>query len=144
MVTVAVRSRVVGGSNPDDQLSQVALDLLNETLTIAELIAHTVEEQIRDLELQRKLDNDHIQQILNRQYLTDAEVQAQAQDGAIKMPKVEKRGVDYHIQTAQTAFQKGVYVIVIDGVQADALDSMVTLKPASKITFLRLTPLVGG
>jgi hypothetical protein len=144
MLTVAVRSRVVGGSNPDDHLSQVALDLLNETLTIRELIAHTVEEQIRDLELQRKLDNDHIQQILNRQYLTDAEVQAQAQDGVIKMPKVDKRGVEYHIQTAQTAFQKGVYVIVIDGVQADALDSMVTLKPTSKITFLRLTPLVGG
>ena len=144
MFTVAVRSHVVGASNPNDHLSQVALALLNETLTIGELIAHTVEEQIRDLELQRKLDTDHIQQILNRQYMTDAEVQAQAQEGAIKMPKVDKRSVEYHIQTAQTAFQKGVYVIVIDGVQADALDSMVTLKPTSKITFLRLTPLVGG
>lgn len=144
MFTLQVRSRIVG---TDDHLPNVALSLLTETLTIRELIANTVEEQIRDLQLQRQMDIESIRNILSRQYLTDAEIQAQAQTGAIKMPELPDNSpifITQETEKALTAFEKGVYVIVIDGKQAQSLDDTVTLKPTSKVTFLRLTPLKGG
>jgi len=145
MVTIQVRSRTIGTTQTP--LPPVAFDLLNETLTIRELIAHAVEEQIHELQIQQKLDTQAVQHILNRQYLTNAEIQAQAKHGAVKMPEpMEIRTIDIsrQIRKATEAFEKGVYVIVIDGEQAESLDQMVMLKPTSKITFLRLTPLVGG
>ncbi|MCL4255374.1 MAG: hypothetical protein KJ043_16560 [Anaerolineae bacterium] len=144
MFTIQVRSRIIGGDAP---LPNVALDLLTETLTIRDLITHTVEEQIRDLRIQRQMDFDNIQHILNRQYLTDAEIQAQAKTGAIKMPELPNDSPIFIIQETEkalTAFEKGVYVIIIDGEQAQSLNDTVTLKPTSKVTFLRLTPLKGG
>lgn len=145
MVTIQVRSRSIGTTQTP--LPPVAFDLLNETLTIRELIAHAVEEQIHELQIQQKLDTQAVQHILNRQYLTNAEIQAQAKHGAVKMPEpleVQTIDISRQIRKATEAFEKGVYVIVIDGEQAEALDQTVMLRPTSKITFLRLTPLVGG
>ncbi len=145
MVTIQVRSRTIGTTQTP--LPPVAFDLLTETLTIRELIAHAVEEQIYELQIQQKLDTQSVQHILNRQYLINAEIQAQAKLGAVKMPEpieIRKIDVSRQIRKATEAFEKGVYVIVIDGEQADSLDQTVMLNPTSKITFLRLTPLVGG
>jgi len=145
MVTIQVRSRTIGTTQTP--LPPVAFDLLNETLTIRELIAHTVEEQIYELQIQQHIDTQAVQNILNRQYMTNAEIQAQAKMGAVKMPEpldIPKIDVSRQIRKATEAFEKGVYVIVIDGEQAEALDQTVMLRPTSKITFLRLTPLVGG
>lgn len=144
MFTIQIRSRIIGG---EASVPNVALDLLTETLTIRDLITHTVEEQIRDLHIQRQMDFDNIQHILNRHYLTDVEIQAQAQTGAIKMPELPDNSpifITQETEKALTAFEKGVYVIVIDGEQAQSLNDTVTLRPTSKVTFLRLTPLKGG
>lgn len=145
MFTIQVRSRMIGTTQTP--LPAVALELLTETVTIRELIAHAVEEQIHELQTQQHIDVQAVQHILNRQYMTNAEIQAQAKHGVVKMPEpTEMMQIDVskQIRKAIEAFEKAVYIIVIDGEQADSLDTVVTLKPTSKITFLRLTPLIGG
>jgi hypothetical protein len=148
MPIVEVRSRIIGAVNTDDQPASVALDLLNETLTVRELIAHAVEEQIRDLLIHRKLDANRVQHILERQYLTQSEVEQQAVQGAIKRPSEPRQPgqIDHRaeVRKALTAFERGTIIVVVDGRPVETLDEMVTLSATSKATFMRLTPLVGG
>jgi hypothetical protein len=97
--------------------------------------------------IHRKLDAEKARRILERQYLTDAEIKEQIKQGAVKHPsnkapsKIKSR---IEINNALTAFDQGVYVIVVDGQQVESLDDTITLTPHSKITFMKMTPLVGG
>jgi hypothetical protein len=147
MFNIAVKSKVVGARPDFEPVPDIFLDLLEETLTVGDLIARTVEEQIRDLLLNRRLDAERARAILDRQYLTDADVRAQAERGAIKFPINPddiQIDVDEAVRTARAAFQRGVVLIVVDGVQADSLDQTLHLHSTSRANFVRLTPLVGG
>lgn len=147
MLKVEVRSRIVGTFHPDEQPSNVAIDLLNEHLTVRELITQTVEEQVRDLLIHRKLDNEKARQILQRQYLTEEEIQKQATSGVVKQPSKKPHSyIDSAVQVnkAILAFDNGTFMIVVDGRQLEDLDEMIALSPSSKVTFVRMTPLVGG
>lgn len=149
MLQVEIRSKIVGSSPSEDQLPNIALELLNETLTIRELITHTVEEQVTEMLTKQKIEIETARRILQRQYLTEADIAQQAEQGAIRDPNVTpKKPAELDSKTevkkAVEAFEKNTYLIIIDGEQADSLDQVVTLSPTSKVTFLRLTPLVGG
>lgn len=48
------------------------------------------------------------------------------------------------IYVALAAFQKNGFFVLIDNVQAEDLDQTVVLKGNSRVSFLKLTPLVGG
>jgi hypothetical protein len=147
--TIEVRNKIVGSRHDEAQLPTVALDLLNEKLTVAELITMTVEEQVRDLLINRRLDAENARRALDRQYLTDEEARQQAERGAIRYPSAKPVNVPQldpteEVRKALDAFKKGVYLVYVDGYQPDTLDDVLTLNPGSKVTFLRMTPLVGG
>ena len=148
MFQVEVRSRIVG-SKTDDSPPAVTLDLLNETLTVAQLIEATVEEQIRDLQVTRKLDAERAAQVLNRQYMTHEEIDQAAQSGSIRLPNLKTpkpRAIDTasEIEKAKRAFTRKTVLIVVDSDQPEHLTDTITLTSTSKVTFVRLTPLVGG
>ncbi len=48
------------------------------------------------------------------------------------------------VYVALDAFQKNAYFVLIDNVQSESLDQDVVLKPDTRISFIKLTPLVGG
>jgi hypothetical protein len=149
MPAVEVRSRIVGASPSNPVPAPVILDLLTEKLTVAELIRATVTEQIRDLLLARQMDMSAVRDILERQYLTHADVQQQASEGFIHTPSArsaQTRAIDTQAEVAKaiTSFRSGVYCILVDGRQYDGLDEVVALEPRSRVTFLRVTPLIGG
>ena len=58
----------------------------------------------------------------------------------------ERKQVDAEKQvlTALDAFQKNGYFMLIDNVQAERLDQMVVINPSTTVSFIKLTPLVGG
>jgi glutaredoxin 2 len=58
----------------------------------------------------------------------------------------EKRQVDPEKQflTALDAFQKNGYFLLIDNIQAESLDQMVVINKNTTVSFVKLTPLVGG
>lgn len=147
MFNLAVKSKVIGARPEAEKLPDVFLDILEETLTVGELISRTVEEQIRDLTLTRRLEAEQARGILDRQYMTDADIRAQAARGAVKMPvhpNSQQIDVDEAIRKAKAAFERGVVLIVVDGVQAMSLDQVLHLHPTSRANFVRLTPLIGG
>jgi hypothetical protein len=48
------------------------------------------------------------------------------------------------VYVALDAFQKNGYFVLIDNIQSESLDQEVLLKAGTKISFIKLTPLVGG
>ena len=52
--------------------------------------------------------------------------------------------VEKQIYIALDAFQKNAYFILVDDQQVEDLDQRIFLKEGSAISFLKLTPLVGG
>jgi hypothetical protein len=58
----------------------------------------------------------------------------------------EKRKVDAEKQclVALDAFQKNGFFILIDNIQSESLEQMVVINTNTRISFIKLTPLVGG
>uniref|UniRef100_UPI0040498D68 hypothetical protein n=1 Tax=Flavobacterium sp. TaxID=239 RepID=UPI0040498D68 len=52
--------------------------------------------------------------------------------------------VEKQVYVALDAFQKNGFFILIDNEQLEELDQMVILKSTSRISFVKLTPLIGG
>lgn len=48
------------------------------------------------------------------------------------------------VYIALNAFQKNGYFVLIDNMQCEALEQKVTIKQNTTISFIKLTPLVGG
>lgn len=150
MIDIEVYSRIVGVPSDDVTLSPIVLKLFEEKITVAELIERTVEEQIRDLTLNRRLDAEKARRVLDRQYLTQREIDDQIEEsGALRFPtrravEGEHIKVANQVKRALQGFEEGAYLILVDGEQMQSLDEKILLGLHTKITFLRLTPLVGG
>jgi len=58
----------------------------------------------------------------------------------------EKRKVDpeKQVYTALEAFNKNGYFVLIDNLQAESLEQMIVINNKTTISFIKLTPLVGG
>jgi hypothetical protein len=58
----------------------------------------------------------------------------------------EKRKLDAEKQcfVALEAFQKNGFFLLIDNIQSESLDQMIVINEHTKISFIKLTPLVGG
>jgi hypothetical protein len=62
-------------------------------------------------------------------------------DSAEGRPDVEE---DDAVATALQAFEDGMYLVILDGVEHRELDAQVYLQPDSRLTFIRLTFLSGA
>ena len=60
------------------------------------------------------------------------------------LKKPRKIDPDKQIETALKAFSTNGFIILIDNQQVEQLDQKVNLSPDMNISFLKLTPLVGG
>jgi hypothetical protein len=61
-----------------------------------------------------------------------------------KLKKKQLIDEEKQVYVALDAFQKNGFFILIDNIQAENLDQQVLLKPTTSISFVKLTPLVGG
>jgi hypothetical protein len=151
MQSIEIRCRSLLAPQSEPELPVVALDILDHDITAAELIRRTVEEQIRELLVSYRLDAAQAQRALNRLYLTEQEIQAQAAAGTIRCapsrlspavpPQIDSAS---EVSKALRAFEKGAYLLVVDGRRVQRLDERLTFRPGCRVTFLRLTPLIGG
>jgi hypothetical protein len=149
MQCIEVRSRGLQATSQEPGLPTIVLDLLHEEITVAELIRRTVEEQIRELQMSRKLNAQQVQRTLNRQYLTQDEVDEQAVTGMVCLPAPSQIGeqrisAEAEVRKAWRAFEKQAYVLIADGRRMTSLDEKIIFRPGSSATFLRLVPLIGG
>lgn len=61
-----------------------------------------------------------------------------------KIKKTKIIDIEQQTYVALDAFQKNRFFVLVDNQQLDSLDDLVSLHSTSKISFVKLTPLVGG
>jgi hypothetical protein len=151
MQKIEVQSRSLHSSQAEDALPTVALDLLNEEITVAELIQRTIGEQIRELLAASKLRAEQAVRVLERHYLTEEEIHSQATEGVIRLADSKRSDTSPYmidcaaaVSKAFRAFEKRAYLVIVDGKIARRLDEQLTFRPGCKVSFVRLTPLKGG
>ncbi|HEX2988956.1 MAG TPA: hypothetical protein VHS06_12415 [Chloroflexota bacterium] len=148
-IVVEVGCKTAGVAVGVHDIGPVALQLMEERLTVAELIRRTVEEQVRELLVRRKLAADQARQLLDRQYLTEKEIARQAEHGAVRYPSGRVRQeppIDpaAEVWKALRGFENGSYLILIDGRRMERLEETIDFAPGVQVTFLRVMPLMGG
>ena len=117
-----------------EQVGEVQIIVGNKVTTVREIINARVEAEVSSYN-QRQA---HYFQGLVQP--TGAE---QTLNG-FRLKKHQKIDPEQHTYLALDSFLKNQYFVLIDDVQAESLDQEITLHPETEISFLKLTPLVGG
>jgi hypothetical protein len=140
VLEIEVRSRVPGGAG--EAPPRVLVELESSRTTVRELIRCAVEEQVRQL----RFDAVRGRESLDRQYLSDSEIRAQATTGAVRYRSRDTALPDpaEEVDRAHRAFAAGVFVVFAGGRQAIDLEEEVEVRIGEPVVFLRLVPLVGG
>jgi hypothetical protein len=128
--TLTVRDETAAGQ----VTHELTLDLVAERLTVRELIRSRVFQEVKDYNArQPEIFRGLVQP-------TDAE---RALNGC--KPK-KGRMIDWQQQfdKAVQAFEANQVLILVNDEQVDSLDDEFELKHDTRVSFLRLTPLVGG
>lgn len=80
--------------------------------------------------------------------LTASQIESAASKGKIEMGGgeigIQEIDDDAAVATAITAFEDGLYLVVIDETEQKSLEQQIYLQPDSRITFIRLTLLTGA
>lgn len=128
-IDVTVRDETTSG----ELLQELELQLTRERITVSDLIRSRVEAEVRiyNAGSSEKAFSGLVQPKAHEQRLNPARP-------AKRIDAEEQAGV------ALDAFARGRFLLLVDDRQVTELDDEVLLHPGSAVTFLKLTPLVGG
>lgn len=109
----------------------------NETMTLQELIMLRVKEEIR-----RRTEASATMYFNIYQELTEAEQKL----NPLKHDKIKREAPDPEAYgyRALDAFKRNAFFVLIGNKQVDNLQEVIDLRRENPISFVRLTPLVGG
>jgi hypothetical protein len=128
--TLTIRDETTGGQTTNE----LSLEFLTERIDVRELIRSRVYQEVQDFNRDtRGLFRGLVQP-------TDAE---QTLNG-FRLRKPRQLNWKEQFDKAIDAFETGRVLILVDDKQASSLDDEIELRPGTDVTFLRLTPLVGG
>ena len=113
------------------------LEFESESLTVRELIRERVYQEVSEYNFRSRREDGVFRGLVQP---TDTE---RALNG-FKVPK--GRDIDWEKQFAQAidAFGRNGFFIIVDDRQAEALDETIVIRPSTQVSFVKLTPLVGG
>lgn len=141
--TITIEGKFLGRSKPlfADWLITLPPDSNNgKRLTLRDLLTRIVLEEVEAFRTRQ--EQRHLTRVL-----TKAEIKQGVERGKVDMggrDKEQEIEPQAAVVNALQAFEDGFYFVFIDDEQQQELDSEVYLKPNSKVTFVRLVPLVGG
>jgi len=146
MINVAVSTLVFGGGKTEAPLPPVRLRLVSQRQTAGEIISNSVREQMQELLRQHREDFDDIRKQLDKQYLQQSEVDRQARQGKVALAKkpASAPDLDKEVRHALQAFRNKTFKMFVDGAEVSRLDELCTLSDGTKVSFVRLIPLIGG
>jgi|SRR6476620_11592742 hypothetical protein len=129
-IAVTVRDEATNGGTTNE----LTLEFLNERITVRELIRGRVYQEVTEYNAKQSavfrglIEPTDAERVLNGYRLKG------------------RRKLDWEAQyrRALQAFRGNGFLLLVDGRQLDDLDQEIELRPDSKISFLRLVPLVGG
>lgn len=117
--------------------NELTLDVLSETITVRELIRSRVYQEVADYNLRRSQEDARFNGLVTPE---DAEK-------TLNGTRTRRaREIDWKAQfeKACEAFARNGFFILIDDRQAEDLDETVTIRHDTKVSFVKLVPLVGG
>jgi hypothetical protein len=134
-VVLTIRDETSAG----DVFDERPLELPSERMTVRELIRERVYQEVQDY---NRRSGDKLFRGLVQP--TDAERVLNGKRAEYRLKTV--REIDWHEQyeKALDAFNRMVFLILIDDVQAESLDQEFNVSSRTQISFLKLTMLVGG
>jgi len=124
---------IIFGLPTGQRTSHVPLTLPTDTLTVRELIARKVRQEVEECLAHQRLG-------LSGEYLTPEELLQAAGPTASVLPGT----VADEIRRAQQAFAGRAYMIVVDNRRVWTPDEALTLHAKSQVEFIKILPLVGG
>jgi hypothetical protein len=147
--TLQVESAVFGSAAAGACPPPVSLRLELDRISVRDLIRLAVEAQVEQLMQERAATAASVALTLSRHYLSEGDIERQARDGAVAMPKAQPglmRDVDLKAAVAHAwrGFADGAFRVAVGGQMYIGLDEQVPLAATAEAVFLRLTPLKGG
>lgn len=135
---VTIRDETAGGA----VTNELTLDVLDETITVRELIRSRVYQEVDDHNRRVRAANDGATPYRGLVTPTPAERE-------LNGPRVgagRQREVDWRKQfdVACEAFERNGFFVLVGDRQAETLDEPIALRAETRVSFVRLTPLVGG
>jgi hypothetical protein len=131
MATVTIRDETTTGGA---SAREWALELLTERVTVRELIRSRVHQEVKDHNA--KASSTFVG-LVRPEAATDG-------PGGWVVKKGTKVDWKTQFEKAIEAFEKNRVLVLVNDRQATSLEESVVVRPDTKVTFLRLLPLVGG
>jgi hypothetical protein len=128
--TLTVRDESSAGQT----LHEFALEVLSERLSVRELIRSRVYQEVQDYNLRQPQVYRGLVQP------TDAERTL----NGFKLKKPKQIDWKQQFDKAIEAFEANQILVLVDDRQVDSVDEEIVIGPRTRVSFLRLTMLVGG
>ena len=133
---LTIRDETASGS----VTNELTLDVLSERITVRELIRGRVYQEVQDYNL-RQRQSTGTTDFRGLVTPTDAE---RTLNGAARLRTPREIDWKQQFDRACDAFERNGFFLLIDDRQAESLEEEVTLRHDSKVSFVKLVPLVGG
>jgi hypothetical protein len=130
-VQVCVRDETISGQS----LYELSLEFLSERITVRELVRERVHHEVREFNRQQD------------RLVFHGLVQPEGTERTLNGSKLKAhRPLDWEAQFALAVegFATNAYFVIIDDRQAETLDETFVVGPQTTVSFVKLTPLVGG
>ncbi len=115
-------------------LRETPVSFESERVTVQDIIEARVRQEVEDY-------NKRLPDFYNG--LVEPSDAEQTLEG-YKVPGKRAIDAEKQVYVALDAFQKNGYFLLIDSIQSESLEQEVNLQPDTRISFIKLTPLVGG
>jgi hypothetical protein len=131
--TITIRDETASG----DAIHEFPLEFASENITVRDLIRERVYQEVTEYNFRSRREGGLFRGLVEP---TDAE---RTLNGC-KVPK--GRDIDWEAQFSRAidAFGRNGFFILVDDRQAEALDEPITISSRTNVSFVKLTPLVGG
>jgi hypothetical protein len=115
-------------------LSEIRLEFETEKVTVRDIISERVMQEVNHY-------NEKLPERFNG--LVEPSEAEKTVNGYKLKPK-KLIDAEKQVYVALDAFQQNAFFVLIDDLQAESLEQEVTLKEETKVSFIKLTPLIGG
>ena len=128
MNTLIIKDEAISGK----LLHEISLKFENQYITVKELIAKRIEKEVE------RYQNDL------KSYTTNCLVLPNDLEKRLKNKSPKRVDIEKQVYVALEAFKNNGFFILIDDEQVDRLDQKFLIDEQTHVSFIKLTPLVGG
>lgn len=129
-VTLTIKDETAGGKTTNE----IQVSFASELTTVKEIITARVMEEVD------AYNNRMPEYFKGLVQPSDAELTL----NGFKLKERRKVDAEKQCLLALEAFNKNSYFVLIDNIQSESLEQMVVINNSTLVSFIKLTPLVGG